>query len=47
MEDLAFYLAEVNTSGEADAKDAALILAYAAAAGSGEPKTWEEILGAA
>ena len=47
MEDLAFYLAEVNTSGDADAKDAALILAYAAAAGSGEPKTWEEILGAA
>jgi len=37
----------VNASGDADAKDAALILEYAAAIGSGEPKTWDEILGAA
>ncbi len=47
LENLAFFLAEVNGSGDADAKDAAAILEYAAAIGSGEPKTWDEILGAA
>ncbi len=51
LEEFAFTLADVNGTGDAqsslDATDAASILVYAAAVGSGKEVNWDEILGAA
>ena len=51
MEEFVFTLADVNGTADRksalDATDAAAILVYAAAVGSGTEVSWEEILGAA